>query len=270
MVETLKPSNIKLETALLFKNRKVEFTKKETLHSLDFHDIELNKKVPVQIVSQQHSINGEIKFFLDSFVLKNNLPQNTENIIEFMGLSDINSKNSAPAGFAYGNYIFFNTKKSENLELFLIHELQHSFDYYVGIIPSVVEAHNESEYRAILAEIVFGKPEDVMNTYNKIKRDSILSEMYIEKILIDLKRCAFSRREYPHSWANMKILMDLNNLEYEKPLTNYWIKNIIDSRKTDYIIEKSKILLNNEYRRLTGKSYDELLEDLIEKTKIGE
>jgi len=269
MVEVHKPSNIKLETALLFKNRKVEFTKKETLHSLDFHDVELNKKIPVQIVSQQHSITGEIKIFLDAFVLKNNLPEKTDDIIEFTGLCGINSKNCNYSGFAYNNNIFFNTKKFENLKLFLIHELQHSFDYYVGIIPAVVEAHNESEYRAILAEIVFGKPENVMNKYNAIKQDAILTEQAIDSFL-KKNLCAFSRRDFPHSWAHMKILKELNNLDYEKPITNYWIKNIIDSRKADYIIKKSKMLLNNEYERLTGKSYDELLDDLISKAKVGE
>lgn len=262
MVENLKPSNIKLETALLFKNRKVEFTRKETLHSIDFHDIELNKKVPVQIVSQQHSLNSEIKIFLDSFVLKNTLPQNTDDIIEFIGLGGINSKNSAHAGFAYGDNIFFNTKKTENLESFLIHELQHAFDYYVDIIPSVLEAHNESEYRAILAEIVFGKPENIMNKYNDIKQDAILTEQAIDNYL---KRnlCAFSRRDFPHSWAHMKILRELNYMDFKNPLRLY----LIDSLSNEEIIERSKVLLNNEYRRLTGKSYDELLEDLIEKAR---
>lgn len=266
MVETHKPSNIKLETALLFKNRKVEFIKMETLHLIDFYDVELNKKVPVQIVSQQHSINSEIKIFLDTFVLKNSLPENTDDIIEFMGLCDINSKNNASAGFAYGKNIFFNTKKTENLESFLIHELQHSFDYYVGIIPPIMEAHNESEYRAILAEIVFGKPEDVMNTYDKIKYASILSETYIEESLANLKKCVFNKKEYPHSWANMKILRELNYMDFKNPLR----LDIIDSLSNEEIIERSKILLNNEYRRLTGKSYDELLDDLIEKAKKGE
>lgn len=265
MVETHKPSNIKLETALLFKGRKVEFTKKETLYSLDFHDVELNKKIPVTIVTQQHSVNSEIKIFLDAFVLKKDLPEKTEDIIEFTGLCGINSMREVMAGFAYGNNIFFNTKKSGNLESFLIHELQHSFDYYIGIIPAVVEAHNESEYRAILAEIVFGNSENVMDKYNEIKNDGILTEMAIESFL-KKNICAFSRRDFPHSWAHMKILRELNYLGFENPLR----LDRINSLSTDKIIERSKILLNNEYRRLTGKSYDELLDDLINKAKEGE
>lgn len=241
--------NKKLETAMLFKHRKIEFTKKEILHTIDLYNEMLGKKVPVKIVSEQSSVNGEIMIFLNP-----KFPYSPLDFIHFQvyEMNRINSiyisgeERMGPDALSFRNYIFLNGEKVKENErrTVLIHELQHTFDYYHNLIPSVPHLPKEfdavnCEYRAILAEFIFDDIE-------KINEKNIYLKKLLPEMEENISSFGYNQELFPHLVASVKIL-----------------RSIKDINKPEDIIEKCKFLLNNEYIRLTGKSYDEMLDDLV-------
>jgi len=120
-------------------------------------------------------------------------------------------------------------------DLVIQHELQHVFDNLIEFKTS----DWEHEYRAYLGGLHFSK-EPVQNNLN---------EIYLYNM--NLKRSGCDENE-PHYVASEKLIKEL---EFSDRLKDSDLRMI------------SKILLDANYKEHMGKTYNEILEELIEETK---
>ncbi len=140
-------------------------------------------------------------------------------------------------GLAFGSDMLFDSDE----EMVIHHELQHVFDTSLGINDTTVGA----EYRAFLSELVFTKDlSSVISREFEPYVDGIFVEMKIADALFKKKEKNIPSR-LAHSYARYKIFKQLGELSSSSDLESIRIK--------------SRELLNAEYNRLAGMSYDEII-----------
>jgi hypothetical protein len=270
-----------IETISLLRKRNIEFTKKETLHSIKFHDDLKNKKISTKIISKKHSINGHISIFIDPLFIEKIDNEDIKGINSEM--TDLVAFASYPSKNIYN--IFINNeklkKREREIDITLNHELQHVFDYYIGnMYPNNFhnmflidyENVNWAEYRAKLAEIIFSEDKKAMEAYAMLERETSLFEREYyknEEIYNDFIKGIYSKKifyeqERPHLWAGTKIIRELNNLSKKDRLFDNEIEICLNGFNVKKIKRKCKKLLDLTYKKIIGKTYNEILEELKE------
>lgn len=237
MVETHKPSNKKLETALLFKNRKVEFiTKKNTLKTSLF-DNEIKDLAYFDMPYKGIFNKGAINIFL----------VNVNEFKEYESKTINNFLNNVKVtgGVSYKTSIFVTGESNPIIQ----HELQHVFDYIINLKTPIWE----HEYRAYLASLIYGKDSEnvliklaeyVVNPLKEVGYDFF--KKHLEHIIKTDKEIETVE---PHELAILKIIVDLD-------------KNVQGELNEQNIIEISEKLMNENYIKNFGATPAEIIEEM--------
>lgn len=234
IIEGLRKRNLK-RAVNVYKNRKINFISRKNVLKYSLFNLkkeEITFDVPYRGIFN----HGSLKVFL---VNQNEFKKYDSNQVnEFL------EKLKKSGGFTHKTSVLVTEKKDYIIQ----HELQHVFDNIIHIKSSLWE----HEYRAFLASLIYSEnPNNVLlKLVNYV--NPALNEVGYNFFKANLNKIIKTEKEIeqtqPHELSILKIIVDLD----------YEIKEFTEEE----IRKKSKKLMNENYVKNVGGSYDEILEEL--------